>query len=162
MSYHFTPLTDQEIEEQTSMLVEEGVYEFEVIKSERKNSKAGNPMAALTLKIWDKSGKTSNVFDFLVFSSVALNIKKIKRFCDSVGLTEAYLTGQIPDELEHLCGKVQLGIENEMPKPNGGFYPKKNIVVEYVATNQGAVKFESSQGKPATAKSDFVDDDLPF
>ena len=151
MSYNFNPMTEEEIND--AGLLENGVYEFEVLKSTRRMSKSGNPMAELLLNVWDKNGKHYPIYDYLVFSSIPLNIRKVKHFCDAVGLAEEYKQGSIPEELERYCGKVDIGTQDEQPKPSGGMYGKKNIVLDYVMTDKGAVKHESS---------DNVSDDVPF
>jgi len=151
--YTFNPMTEEEI--QASSLMEAGVYNFEVVKSTRKNSKSGNPMAELQINVWDKEGKQHLVFDYLVFSSVPMNIKKVKHFCDATGLAENYKQGSIPEELERYAGMVEIGVQDEQPKPAGGFYPKKNVVIDYVMTEKGAVKHEK-------AEDSFIDDSIPF
>jgi hypothetical protein len=145
--YNFTPMTDEQIN--SSNIIDAGIYDFEVIKSVRKASKAGNPMAELTINVWDNQGKQHSIFDYLVFSNIALNIKKIKHFCDATGLSKQYERGSLPEQLVRLCGKVEIGIKDEQPNPNGGTYPKKNVVVDYVMTNKGATKAN-------------LDDDVPF
>lgn len=153
MSYNFDPMTDEEIE--ASSLVEDGTYNFEVVKSTRKTSKSGNQMAEIQNMIWDKDGKTHMVFDYLVFSKVPMNIKKVKHFCDATGLQEEYKKGQLPEELERLSGKAIIGIQDERPNPNGGVYARKNVVIDYVITDKGAVKSPPSD--------QFMDDDsIPF
>lgn len=151
--YTFPPMTEEEIN--ASNLIEAGVYNFEVVKANRRMSKSGNPMAELNINVWDKQGKQHIVFDYLVFSSVPLNIKKIKHFCDATGLSKEYNRGELPEELDRLSGKVEIGVQDEQPKPSGGFYPKKNIVVDYVMTDKGAVK-------PEASTREFKDDDVPF
>lgn len=149
MSYVFTPLTDEQID--TMSLLPDGNYNFEIIKSTHKTSKSGNPMAEIQHKIWDKEGKTHIIFDFLVFSTVTLNIKKVKHFCEAVGLLEEYKTGSLRENLDGLSGKLTIGIQAEQPKPSGGFYPKKNYVVDYVIEKNGPKKEE-----------DFFEDAIPF
>ncbi len=61
-----------------------------------------------------------------------------------------YTKGEIPEELNGLNGKVEIGIQDQTPKLTGGFYPKKNIVIDYVKADKEAVK-------PAV-----YDDDVPF
>lgn len=153
MSYDFEPMSDEEID--SFGLVEDGIYNFEVIKSTRKISKSGNHMAELNIKFWDKEGKVHTLFDYLVFSKVGLNIKKVKHFCDSTGLQEKYKIGSIPEELGGYSGKFSVGVQEQQVNPNGGFYPKKNTVLDYVLTDLGSVKYEGSD-KP------FVDSELPF
>lgn len=151
--YSFTPLTDEQLD--SINLIEDGIYNFEVTKSTRKTSKSGNPMAELQLMVWDNQGKTHYIFDYLVFSQVNLNIKKISHFCKSVGLASEYSKGEIPEALEHYCGKVEVSSQDPQPKSTGGFYPKKNVVVDYVFGN---VENKSSKEE----SKDFHDDDIPF
>jgi len=155
MSYQFLPLTEDELN--SSDLLEPGVYDFEVIKSEKKTSKAGNLMAEIQLKIWDKDGKVKFVYDYLVFSKVNLNIRKVKHFCDSVGLSDQYNKGSIPEELGSYCGKAEIGLQNSSPKPEGGYYPSQNTVIDYI-------KADKNNGmKPLPEKKEEFDDlDIPF
>lgn len=130
MSYNFTPLSDEELD--AIDVIPEGTYNFEVISSIRKISKAGNPIAELQLKVWDNEGKIHNIFDYLVFSSINLNIRKISHFSKATGIYEEYKKGCIRDELHNLSGKAHIGIKDPQPKDGGGFYPKKNIVLDYI------------------------------
>ena len=151
MSYSFDPMTEEEIA--SSNIIEDGVYNFEVVKSTRKTSKSGNAMCELQLNVWDNDGKINPIFDYLVFSKIPLNIKKVKHFCDAVGLQEEYKKGQIPEELERFCGKLQLGTQEERPNPNGGVWPRKNNVIDYIAGDGQSSK------KP---EIDQFSDEIPF
>lgn len=151
MSYSFKPMTEEEID--SFDLIPVGQYDFMVTKSTRKISKANNPMAELQLTIWDNAGKTHTVFDYLVFSNAKLSMRKIRHFCYAVGLHKEYEAGEVPEELVGLQGKVEIGIKDEQPNQNGGFYPKKNIVVDYT----------KSDGTPkALPKNDDMNDEIPF
>lgn len=152
MSYNFQPLTDEELD--SFGLLENGIYSFEVNKATRKTSKSGNPMCELQLTVWDKSGKTYFLFDYLVFSTVNLNIKKVSHFCKSVGLYEEYKKGQIPEELQGLSGKVEIGQQESQPKPNGGYYPSKNVVVDYIVSDESIIEKSDNDS--------FINDELPF
>jgi hypothetical protein len=151
MSYSFRPMTEEEIN--NFGLIENGIYDFEIISSNRKTSKAGNQMAELCLNVWDKKGKMIKIFDYLIFSSLPFNIRKIKHFCNSVGLQKEYEKGEIPEELKGLSGKVEIGIKEGEPIPfrNGEYYPKKNIVVDFVQIE-----------KINSINEQIKDDDLPF
>jgi hypothetical protein len=154
MSYQFQPLTDEEID--LFQLIPEGTYNFEIIKSTRKISKQNNPIAELQLKVWDTQGKTHTIYDYLVFSSIPLNIKKIRNFCNSTGLQEQYKQGNLPEELEGIYGKAYIGIrEEQKDQSTGKTYPKKNIVLDYVYEEKTA---KQEQPKP---ESNF-DDEVPF
>lgn len=132
--FTFSPMSEEEIN--LSNLMEIGTYNFEVVKSTRKISKSGNQMAELCINVFCNQGKQYLIYDYLIFSTIHLNIKKVKHFCDSVGLAEGYKIGKIPEDLSRLCGKVQIGIKKNQPNPNGGFYPDKNIVIDYIASDK--------------------------
>lgn len=154
MSYNFQPLSDEELNSYN--LMDDGIYDFQVEKSTSKVSKSNNPMAELVLTVWDKSGRPHMVFDYLVFSQVALNIRKVKHFCDTVGLIEEYKNGQLREELASLCGKVEIGRQEKQPKQGGGFYPEKNVVVDYVTSDKDSSKVDHVK------EEGFHDDELPF
>lgn len=159
MSYNFIPMSDDEIN--SFGLIENGIYSFEVIKSTRKTSKSGNPMAEIQLNVWDKNGKSHIIYDYLVFSAIPLNIKKVKHFCYATGLEEDYKNGHLPEELERLCGKAQIGIRDEQTNPNGGVYPKKNIVIDYIPDDKNNVKHENQNTVKEQPELGF-DDAIPF
>jgi hypothetical protein len=156
MSFVFKPLTEEEIDAMS--LMDEGIYNFQVETSNPRTSKSGNRMAELLITVWDSFDKPHSIYDYLVFSTIPLNIRKVKHFCDTVGLTEEYKKGSIPEGLASLSGKVKIGIQEEKANPNGGFFPKKNIVIDYVMTDKGAVKSDSAP----IEEEKFHDDDLPF
>lgn len=153
MSFYDIPnMTDDEIE--NGHLLEKGEYDFVVFASERKESKAGNPMAKLQLQVWDKEGKPHIIYDYLVFSNIGLNIKKVKHFCESVGLTEEFKNRKLPEKLADYAGRLSLGRDEEKPNLQGGVYPAKNIVLDYLKRdgNKQIIKKDD----------DFINDDLPF
>lgn len=130
MIYSFKPMSEEEIN--SFNLMEDGIYDFEVIRSNRKISKQGNAMAELQLNVWSNEGKIHIIYDYLVFSEVPLNIKKIKHFCDSTGLKEEYKNGVLPEDLSRLSGKVKISTKDKQPNPKGGFYEAKNVVFDYI------------------------------
>jgi hypothetical protein len=159
MSYQFLPLTDEQLD--SFDLVKNGVYNFEVAKATRKTSKSGNPMAELQLRIWDKEGKVHLVFDYLVFSTVNLNIRKVKHFCDSVGLSLEYRRGELPEEMTGLSGKVEIGQQESQSKPTGGYYAAKNVVIDYLMADKVATQYDGMKPLPEK-KDEFLDDPIPF
>lgn len=144
MSYLFKKLTDEELEDTKEKLLSAGTYDFEVKRSTRKISQAGNDMAELNLTIWDNEGKVRNIMDWLVFAENKFNIRKIKHFCDSVGITASYEQGELPEDLELLAGKVSIDIdEGQMipdnklnGKPKGSRYADRNVVVDYIKSDE--------------------------
>lgn len=155
MSYNVNPMTEEELN--AFDVIEEGIYDFEVLKAERQTSKSGNPMAKLQLNVWDKTGKSIVVFDYLVFSSVKFCTRKVKHFCESANISDDYLKGTIREELEQLSGKVHIGIQESMPNPKGGYYPSKNVVIDYIT------KDNASQSIVHKVEDDsFLNEEIPF
>lgn len=148
---NFKPLSDEEL--MISSLLPEGIYDYKVIKSEDKVSKAGNEYTSLTLMVWDENGK-----ERLVFTNMAL-IKLLKHFCDVNGLQEKYKSGNIPaqDFMDKSAGKVVIGIEGEKQNPLGGVYPAKNIVKDYIDSPAGSLL-----NPIGIKKENDLNDDLPF
>jgi hypothetical protein len=153
MTFNFTPFSDEELE--AIDVVTDGTYDFEVIRSKKKMSKAGNDMAELNIKFWDKEGKIHTLFDYLVFSSVPLNIKKVKHFCGATGLHESYNQGKLPEELGGYSGKFILGSQDSQTNPNGGTYPKKNVVIDYIPIKKDETNAKKDANLPFS-------DDVPF
>lgn len=149
----FTPKTEEEL--QKDGLLPDGIYSYQVIKSEDKVSHAGNQYTSITLKVWDSEGD-----EHLVFTNMALT-KLLKHFCDVNGMQMEYQSGNIPAEnfMGKSGGEVHISIEGEKPNPNGGVYKSKNIVKDYIGTPK------PSGMKPLPdVKGNFVDDtlDVPF
>jgi Protein of unknown function (DUF669) len=157
MSFEFDPMTDEELE----ALIPDGEYDFEVIKSIRKSSSKGNPMAVLDLKVWDKTGNAYYIFDHLIFMKVNMCIKKISRFCKATRIYDEYKAGSIREDLGGLCGKAVIGTQEEMPNPKGGVYARKNIVVDYLPDSSDMKKSIARAVVDAPIDPAF-NDDLPF
>ena len=96
----FKSKTSQEIEameqqEREEKLLAEGNGTFEVIGAEAKTSQSGNPMIKVRMKVWDSEGKSGFVDDFLMGGDSSFFIKKIKNFCEAVGIEDKYVSGKL-------------------------------------------------------------------
>ena len=152
MSYfEFQSMTEEQIDRLG--LMEEGKYDFEVVKSERKSSSKGNPMAELQLKVWGNDGHARILRDYLVFTPQQLCMRKIKHFCEAVGLEEEYKKGQIPEKLDTYCGRLKLEIKAAEVGKDGKDYPAKNNVADYL---------KRSKNEPRNVIDKNFDDDIPF
>lgn len=149
---HFTPLSEDELD--IINLLPEGIYDYKVIKSEEKISKAGNDCIYLQLLIHGSDGN-----NYLVFTNLAL-IKLLKHFCDVNNMQDLYKSGNIGayDCIDKSGGRVVIGIEKEKPNPSGGFYKAKNIVKDYIADAKGSPQMPLAQ----KAVDDFTNDEIPF
>jgi hypothetical protein len=147
MVYMINPKTEEEL---NNIVLPKGRYKFEVLKSLNKISSTGNPMNDIFLGLHDDT-QIGNVRDFLVFSDKNLNIRKVKHFCEATGLSNEYHKGQIRENFTGLTGEVDIDIEEKKPNGKGGFFPEKNIVVDYV-------KDDKKQALPES----YLNDDIPF
>ena len=143
---NFNPKTEQEI--QSMGLIEEGSYPFEVIESQDRLSKSGNEMIELKLKIWDSLGRERQCFDYLL-EAMAF---KLRHFCEAVGLLDKYEAGNLQaGDCIGRSGTLELTIQAGKQKPEGGYYPDKNSVKDYI-------KKESS----TTTDDTMLNDEVPF
>jgi len=143
----FNPKSENELN--SFGLLEDGEYDFAVNAAEDKLSKAGKEMIELKLIVWDKNGKDRFIFDYLL-EAMAF---KLRHFCEAMGLEKEYDAGEI--KAEHCVGKsgkVLIGVQKGNAKPEGGTYPDKNQVKDYI----------KSEIKPVEKKDDFISDDVPF
>jgi Protein of unknown function (DUF669) len=146
----FKPLTEEEM--QSKSLLPDGIYNYQVIKSEDKISKSGNEYISITLKVWDREGK-----EHIIFTNMAL-IKLLKHFCDVNDMLDDYQTGNI-DAIKFLNknkGNVTIGTDPEKPNPNGSYYAAKNIVKDYIKEAKGSMQ------RPLPENDDFLNDVIPF
>ena len=143
-------MTDQEIAAQD--LVPAGQYQFEVLEASEQISKTGNPMIKLKLKIWTNDGKERVIFDYIL----AAFARKLKHFCIATHQQDKYDQGNLQaSDCIFKMGKLDLGIEVGKPNPNGGLYPDKNTVLDYVIETAAAPQANAAQEVP-------FNDDVPF
>ena len=148
----FDPKTELELA--LDRLLPEGVYDFQVVNAEDSVSSKGNEMIKLTIKVFSDGGHDIVIMDYLL-SAMA---RKLRHFAYAVGLGDAYEHGMI-DAVHCLgrSGKIELIVEEGKQKPEGGNYPAKNSVKDYIVVkeNEGSsvVKQKGIEG---------LDDDVPF
>lgn len=132
---NFQPRTEQEI--QDAKLWKKGEYAFEVADATEKQSKAGNPMIELRLRITD--GKSArSISDYLLDETAG----KLRHAATACGLLDKYDHGSLNDsDFKGRRGRLVLGVEKDRAK----VYPDKNVVLDYVCA-------ETSKGDsgPAT------------
>jgi len=139
----FTPKTEEEL----NPLLQDGTWDFEVIKAEAKLSKSGNEMIHILVKVWDMNGTSSIVNDYLI-SSI---LYKVRHFCYGTGLEQHYENGDLSDVM---CVGRTGKCKGKIEKDKTGQYPDKNIIVDYLEKADAA-------SKEKNAKDEF-DDDIPF
>lgn len=118
----FEPKTKEQFNDER-LIPAKTICSAEVVKAEEKTSKAGNPMIAITLKVYHGANSVF-VNDWLVAGG-----QKLLNFCDLAGLGDAYMKGDVTADLVNgRSVTVKVGVEDSQ-----GDYPAKNKVVDYVA-----------------------------
>lgn len=160
----FEPKSEQEID--AMMVWPAGEYDFEVEDATWGESKSsGKPMITLKLKVFDEQGRWQYVTDWLVASSEALPLRKLRHYCAATGSMDAYESGDLNNFMgQGAAGRLNLVIEKRDD------YPEKNKVADYVDPGKGATATKPElQGVPASqtkramqATADDSDPEIPF
>lgn len=142
--FKFSPKSDEDLEK--SGLLDDGIYDFEVIFFEERMSKKGNPMVEIKLKIWGKDGIEKIISDFLI--DIPGMAFKIKKFLYSIGLYKDYKLGYMTAEnCLSKTGKADITAQKGKQKENSNeFYPDRNVVKNYIETESNS----------------YFDDDISF
>ena len=142
-------MTDEEIA--AAALMQEGVYDFEIIEATEAKSKSGNDMFKLKLNVFDTEGKPRVIMDWVLPDFP----KKYKHLHDACGLLDLYKSGETkPGDLIGKAGKLSIGIG----KPyigNDGFEHVNNTVLDYVKKDN---MVEGAKPLP----KDVLGDEVPF
>ncbi|SRR5260221_7320230 len=156
-SFEFTPLSEEDIAKvQSGDLLPDGTYEFEVVSCYNKVSRNGNPMLEVELKVFDEKQCSRIVKDYLLTSS--LMIFKLKHFCDSIGLSDQYLKGQLDfSKTLNRCGKVIIMTQKGNQKADGTYYLDRNAVKDYIKADAEQLKIVSE-----VKDEKLFNDEIPF
>lgn len=146
------PKTAKEVDEMG--LLPAAIYDFIIAEADDTQSKAGNDMAVIKLKIEDENGREHKIVDYLV--SIDSMAYKIRHFAESVGLLAEYEKGDMPaDFMLGRTGRCKLVVQ-----PAKGEYRAKNTVADYIVDKTAAT------GNPAKPQANFdrseLDDEIPF
>lgn len=158
----FDPISREEADKPREYpLLQPGSYHFSVKSAKSKFSANGNDMIVLELEFFN-DGKSYIVFDYLV--AIENMAWKVRHFADAVGLDKQYEAGLFSATM---ClgrkGLAEVGIKAPQPNPNGGMYPQKNVVVDYLLIESNNAGFNVTKPVEVPAKTtEFVDDDIPF
>lgn len=151
----FTPKTEKEIEVEN--LWPEGVYSFEIFKTDDKPSRSGNQMITLSMFIYNENGDKKIVNDYLLEAAAY----KLRHAAVTCGLMSHYENGFLAcADFEEKTGKVKVGIE----KDKSGNYSDKNVIKDYIPSDHQLHKAVSSHNKAkqnAYVATD-LNDEVPF
>lgn len=151
----YSPRREREIRD--SMLMPPGIYDFEVVSANEKQSKAGNDMIELQLRIFPVEGSPRLLKDWLVAGS-DLGELKINRFAHSVGLQEIYFAGQLNAfACDGQAGKLKLTVTSSEQ------WGDQNAVKDYVVPKPDEVADEPPKPETTELKQPVpTGDDIPF
>lgn len=145
----FQPKTEAEIK--AANLLPDGVYDFEVFDAIEKESKSGNEMIELHLRVFKDDGSTRQMRDWILASFA----RKLKHFCEACGLTKQYEDGTLTaDHCIGMAGKVRV-----VQQTRKGYDPQ-NSVEDYIIPDAGSVA--TRKPAPATAHTVHAEDEIPF
>lgn len=151
----FTPVTEDIT---VPSLLSEGVYEFVIVESENCVSKSGNEMIKIKLLI-KHEGHNHFIYDYLLEAMPY----KLRHFAEVTGLFDKYEHGEINDQDSiQKSGHVEIIVQKGKPNPNGGDYPDRNAVKDYLKKSLSA---GTANTTPVQSSEKFVselDDDIPF
>ncbi len=159
--FNYTPMSETEAMQSRFQLLPDGEYDAVITASEDKVSASGNPMMAVTLTVFDDSGKSQEIRDWIVFTPSMM--WKAIHFADSAQLMAEYEGGTLCSDIardKRLRVKIVSEEGSVIPpdklkgKSLGSKYPDKNKVEDYI-------KHGEQQAKAASPDGSF-DDDVPF
>jgi hypothetical protein len=164
----FEPKSENELWEET--LLPTGEYDFDVVSAEAKQSKAGNDMIALKLRVYPNDGGSPRTVKDWLMAQMGF---KLRHFCYATGLDASYDNGTLTDiDCNGVAGRLKLGIQESAE------FGKQNSVKDYVVPSmasdelpnedppppppkkQKPVGVSTSQTQAANAAA--ADDDIPF
>jgi len=135
---NFKPLSKQDA--MASQLFPKGAYRFEVLEATDKESRAGNPMIELKLKVTDSRGVARFVTDYLLEQWPI----KLRHAAEACGLIDQYDAGELTGQnFVGKTGRVMLGIQKDKAKK----FPDKNVVLDYVVPLESAAGIRLLQRK---------------
>lgn len=144
----FEPKTEKEVSE--AGLLPHGTYDFEVVEAVEKQSKAGNDMVELKVRVFDSQGRYRNIFDYLVGSDGSAY--KVRHFAEATDMLDAYDHGELrAQDMIGRAGQCKVIIK----KDKSGQYPDKNSIADYLKASS------PTSGDPRPEPPP-IDDDIPF
>ncbi len=151
MSY--TPKTEEQLIREG--LMPDGVYDFEVIETDFRINKNGNPMYVLKLHVFDSEGNPRVIDDYISLGS-NFGERKFRRAADTCNILEIYNSGNLQHEdFKNKTGKASIRTEE-----SAGYNPK-NSIKEYIK-RENFIDNEATATKLAPKIAADLDDEIPF
>lgn len=143
-----TPRSEEEISK--IGLLEEGIYNFEIVSSEEKISKSGNEMIEIEIMVERNDYSKKYIKDYLLNNDNQGMQFKLRHLFDSIGKINIYNSGEINSSVLEGCkGKAIIKIYHD----EHSNYPPKNIVKDYIKNNDSVKTINENK---------FFDDEIAF
>lgn len=164
MGFSYKAVTEEEAQKSKEFpLLPDGIYDFIVIESKFKTSRAGNPMIELKLRV-THDGLEHTVFDNLIPTDRM--IWKVRHFCAATGNLEKFEKETFNEnDAMGSRGMMLVGNVGERPKDDGsgGVWKAKNVVDDYLTEEMikqaeakaGADGFVADAADPAELEADI-------
>lgn len=149
----FEPKSDDELDRMG--LLEEAVYDYEVIKAEDTKSKAGNDMIKAQVSVYGPS-QVHVIFVYLLEAMPRI----MKHFCVTTGMAEKYDSGELSAlDMIGKQGKCKVKIE---PAKDG--YAARNSIDDFVNNDTPTGNLDKPAANPNPPANDqgIDDSDVPF
>lgn len=145
----YTPKSEEQLAKEG--LLPDGEYDYEVVGTDDKNSKAGNPMFTLKLHVFDVDGRACPLTDYIALGS-NFGERKLRHAADASNILDKYESGNmVAKDFMGTTGKLKLKSQDgdaDFPLP-------KNVVKDYVK------RLRQGTSTPP-ASSPVEDDEIPF
>lgn len=145
-------LDKKQEEAESRFLWPAGEYDFEIMLAEDKVSSKGNEMIALDINVFNESGQTLGVKDWLM----EVMEFKLRHAAEACGLLERYEAGELEAlDFQGKTGRLRLKIGK---KQEG--YKQRNEVADYIVPLTDAQRAAHGLGKKPLDQE--LNDDIPF
>lgn len=162
----FTPKTDEQFQKEEAERKERflwpagSIVDYQIVSAETKISSgkktSGEEMFELAIEIYNGAGEKQTIREWIG----SWNLFMLKAICESNNMLAAYEAGEVnAHDLYDKTGKAKLKVEKGQPNPNGGNYPDKNKIQEFL---------KEAPSKPIAARvtqaqsQDELSDEIPF
>lgn len=137
----YTPQKESDI--RSNMLLQPGVYDFEVAGATEKTSKAGNDMIEMQVRVFPGDDSSPRLLrDWLVAGS-DLGELKINRFAHAVGVEDQYFAGQFSAlSCEGAAGKCKVIVTSSAQ------YGDQNQIRDYVVPSMADEYAQAAAKEP--------------
>lgn len=133
------------------VVLDPGIYKFEVIEAIETFSKKGNEMIEMKVRVNDQLVLKDWLLDAMDF--------KIKHFCEATQLHRLYRSGELRDfDCRGKTGTCIIEVETGQDRDGNAY--DRNKIKDYVPLEE--LEYTEASPPPYAVPVAFADDDIPF